>query len=156
MYFSIILGRVSMGPVLVASRHGGMNIEEVAATDPASVVKVPIDIYSGPTEAQLDRVIAALGLESESVRKTAFCVFCFNCVSKLRDAAREEIKKLYEFFLKHDCTLVEINPFVSTKVRVVCVPPPCLTCSCSGRAGAVSGCQMPIRRQCAVSSKAGL
>ncbi len=39
MYFSIVLGRVSMGPVLVASRHGGMNIEEVAATDPASVVK---------------------------------------------------------------------------------------------------------------------
>ena len=39
MYFSIILGRISMGPVLVASRHGGMNIEEVAEKDPASVVK---------------------------------------------------------------------------------------------------------------------
>jgi succinyl-CoA synthetase beta subunit len=38
MYFSIVLGRVSGGPVLVASKHGGMNIEEVAATDPASVV----------------------------------------------------------------------------------------------------------------------
>ncbi len=48
--------------MLVASKHGGMNIEEVAEKDPASVVKVPIDIYSGPTEEQLERVAVALGL----------------------------------------------------------------------------------------------
>ncbi len=99
MYFSIILGRVSCGPVLVASRHGGMNIEEVAVSDPASVVKVPIDIYSGPTDEQLDKVVTALGLTDAS----------------LREKASEEIKHLYDFFVKHDCTLVEINPFVTTK-----------------------------------------
>ena len=98
MYFAILMGRSSMGPVMVASRHGGMNIEEVAEKDPESIVKVPIDIYEGPTDAQLSLVVSALGLKEASIV----------------EQAREEVKKMYDFFIKRDCTLLEINPFVST------------------------------------------
>jgi succinyl-CoA synthetase beta subunit len=98
LYFSILLGRESMGPVLVASKHGGMNIEEVAEESPDAVVKVPVDMYSGPTSEQLDAVVEAFELEG----------------TELNTSAREEIKKMYDFFIKYDCTQIEINPLVST------------------------------------------
>jgi hypothetical protein len=44
----------------------------------------------------------------------------------LREQCLEEIKHLYDFFVKHDCTLVEINPFVTTKDgRVLCLDAKC-------------------------------
>merc|ERR1711991_183334 len=88
-----------MGPVLVASKHGGMNIEDVAEEDPNAVVKVPVDMYSGPTSEQLDTVVEAFDLATP----------------ELSALAREEIKKMYDFFIKYDCTQIEINPFVTTQ-----------------------------------------
>ena len=35
------------GPVLIASSEGGVNIEDVAATNPDAIIKVPIDIKEG-------------------------------------------------------------------------------------------------------------
>ncbi len=71
---------------------------------------MPIDIYSGPTDQQLERVVDALGLTDPS----------------LREQCHEEIKHLYDFFVRYDCTLVEINPFVTTKDgRVLCLDAKC-------------------------------
>ena len=39
-YFAIVLDRTHAGPVMVGSRHGGMDIEETAEKDPDSIVKV--------------------------------------------------------------------------------------------------------------------
>jgi succinyl-CoA synthetase beta subunit len=39
------------GPILIGSSKGGMNIEEVALTDPAAIIKIPVDINTGVTDA---------------------------------------------------------------------------------------------------------
>lgn len=39
-YFAIVLDRSHAGPVIIGSKHGGMDIEETAATDPDSIIKV--------------------------------------------------------------------------------------------------------------------
>ena len=43
-YFSILLDRAHMGPVMVASPDGGMDIEAVAEKTPDRIFTVPIDI----------------------------------------------------------------------------------------------------------------
>ncbi len=46
-YFAILLDRATQGPVLVASPHGGMDIETVAAETPDAIFKLPVDIHKG-------------------------------------------------------------------------------------------------------------
>ena len=42
-YFAIVLDRSHAGPVIIGSKHGGMDIEETAATDPDSIIKVKVN-----------------------------------------------------------------------------------------------------------------
>lgn len=51
------------GPVLIASSHGGVNIEDVAAEDPSAIVYEPIDITKGLSKEQALAVIRKVGLE---------------------------------------------------------------------------------------------
>lgn len=106
-YFAILMDRAVNGPVMVASSQGGMDIEEVAATNPKAITKIPIDIKTGPTQDQLERAVHAFGFREGSSQ---------------HNQAVELVKKMYNLFIKHDCTLVEINPLAETHDgRVVCV-----------------------------------
>lgn len=104
-YFSITLDRVTNGPVLIGSSKGGMNIEEVAATDPKAIITVPIDINTGVT----------LEIAGELATKMGF-------QSQCKTQAAELIKKLYDLFIQSDCNLLEINPMAeSNDGDVVCM-----------------------------------
>ena len=46
-YFAIVIDRTTMGPCIIASREGGVDIEETAQTKPDAIVKQPIDIHTG-------------------------------------------------------------------------------------------------------------
>ncbi|VDK53026.1 unnamed protein product [Anisakis simplex] len=92
-YFSITLDRKFAGPVIVASSRGGVNIEEVAATDPNAIVTLPISITQGLTEENAIEVADKLGFQGD-------------CKAQAIDIFR----KLYELFVKSDATLLEINP----------------------------------------------
>ncbi|KAL8618170.1 Succinate--CoA ligase [GDP-forming] subunit beta, mitochondrial [Nucella lapillus] len=103
-YFAILMDRGFGGPVMVGSPEGGMDIEEVAEKNPGAIFKEPIDIVTGITDRQAADMASNLGFTG----------------SKTKQAA-EEIKKLYNLFLKVDATQVEINPFGETHDgRVVC------------------------------------
>ncbi|XP_062585697.1 succinate--CoA ligase [GDP-forming] subunit beta, mitochondrial-like isoform X2 [Saccostrea cucullata] len=103
-YFAIVLDRSFAGPVIIGSKHGGMDIEETAATDPDSIIKEPVDIMTSVTERQCLSVAEKLGFQG----------------NKLQSAA-DQIRRLYELFVKVDATQVEINPFGETPDgRVVC------------------------------------
>jgi len=97
MYVSILMDRENNGPVFVVSQKGGMDIEAVAHEDPSAIVTLPIDIKTGPTEANLDFLAKKLGFSSE-----------------LQPKAREQLLCLYKLFLDLDCTQVEVNPFAET------------------------------------------
>jgi len=97
-YFAILMDRESCGPVMVASPAGGMNIEEVAEKTPELIFKAPIDIEVGPTDEAVEALVKQVGFDSAETQAQA--VDCY--------------KKLYELFVKSDCTLVEINPLSET------------------------------------------
>ena len=82
------------GPVLIASAQGGVNIEDVAATNPEAILKFPIDIYKGLSKQQATEVADKLGIVKEDHEEVA-----------------DILMKLYELFRTKDATMVEINPF---------------------------------------------
>lgn len=46
-YFAILYDRKTKSPMLVGSSQGGMDIEQVAATNPKAIIKTPVDISKG-------------------------------------------------------------------------------------------------------------
>ncbi|KAL2857056.1 hypothetical protein BJY01DRAFT_231115 [Aspergillus pseudoustus] len=100
LYLSIAVDRDNRCPVIIASGHGGMNIEAAAATDANSVVRLPVPNYSQPlSEETSDKVAASLGLDKTHQQKQAL---------------RGLLTKLYDLYRSSDATLVEINPLVLT------------------------------------------
>ncbi|VDK46308.1 unnamed protein product [Cylicostephanus goldi] len=92
-YFSIMLDRNTNGPIIIGSSRGGVNIEEVAATEPEAIVKVPIDMSTGITPQIASDIAAKMGFKGDSAKQ-----------------ASDMIAKLYNLFRKSDATLLEINP----------------------------------------------
>uniref|UniRef100_A0A5F9D3E7 Succinate--CoA ligase [GDP-forming] subunit beta, mitochondrial n=1 Tax=Oryctolagus cuniculus TaxID=9986 RepID=A0A5F9D3E7_RABIT len=103
-YLAILMDRSCNGPVLVGSPQGGVDIEEVAASNPELIFKEQIDIFEGIKDSQAQRMAENLGF-----------------LGPLKNQAADQIKKLYNLFLKIDATQVEVNPFGETpEGQVVC------------------------------------
>uniref|UniRef100_A0A8C9SW63 succinate--CoA ligase (GDP-forming) n=1 Tax=Scleropages formosus TaxID=113540 RepID=A0A8C9SW63_SCLFO len=103
-YFAILMDRSCNGPVMVGSPQGGVDIEEVAAKTPELIFKEVIDIFEGVRDEQALRMAVNLGFKGPLERQAA-----------------DQIKKLYDLFLKVDATQVEVNPLGETpEGRVVC------------------------------------
>ncbi len=98
LYLSLTLDRSKAMPVVMASKAGGMEIEEVAAKDPSAIVREWVDADSGMFPFQARKVAFALGLSGDSFKKgTAL------------------IQALFEAYTKTDASLAEINPLLVTK-----------------------------------------
>lgn len=105
LYFAILMDRAHNGPVIVASPAGGMDIEEVAHKTPEQIYTQPIDINKGIQEHETRRIAELLGFKGDALKD-----------------AQEQMKRLYELFIKEEATQVEINPFVQTKQgQIYCV-----------------------------------
>uniref|UniRef100_A0A9J8BLZ3 Succinate--CoA ligase [GDP-forming] subunit beta, mitochondrial n=1 Tax=Cyprinus carpio carpio TaxID=630221 RepID=A0A9J8BLZ3_CYPCA len=103
-YFAILMDRSFNGPVMVGSPQGGVDIEEVAAATPELIFKEVIDIFEGVRDDQALRMAANLGFKGPLERQAA-----------------NQIKRLYDLFLKVDATQVEVNPLGETpEGQVVC------------------------------------
>lgn len=96
-YVAVLNDRVSQGVVLVASAQGGMNIEEVAAKDPAAIITTPIDYNNGLSKSEALDVAKKLGLKDGA-----------------QDEAAEIFINLYRIFKEKDATQIEINPMAET------------------------------------------
>jgi succinyl-CoA synthetase beta subunit len=103
MYLAFVMDRSFGGPVMVGSRYGGVNIEEVAAKDPAAILKEPIDIQVGLSEAQCAKMGKALGFPDAMIPDFA-----------------EQTMNLYKMFISNDCTQIEINPLAVANGKVYC------------------------------------
>jgi succinyl-CoA synthetase beta subunit len=96
-YAGIILDRASKKPVFMVSPAGGIDIEEVAATTPEKILKLPIDTRYGLMPFQAMR----LGF------------FLYGELDKARAAAKI-MGQLYTAFMQSGASLAEINPLVVT------------------------------------------
>ncbi len=100
IYLSVTNDRAVRRPVIIASSAGGMEIEEVARTDPGKIIREYIDPLLGLRDYQVRNVALAIELPREHWR------------------AFEQIATgLYQTYLKTDATLAEINPLVITGDR---------------------------------------
>ena len=101
-YASIILDRGEKKLLAMVSAKGGMDVEAVAAANPADLTKVHID-PSEPFDAAAARpIIEQAGLAEDALDEAA------EVLAKLAEVAREE-----------DATLIEVNPLIVTADREV-------------------------------------
>ena len=96
-YVGIIVDRAAKKPVFMVSPAGGIDIEEVAATTPDKILKLPVDTRYGLLPYQA----------------TQLGFFLFDELPKVR-AASKIMQQLYAAFMKNGCSLAEINPLVTT------------------------------------------
>lgn len=97
LYLAILMERAYDGPVIMGSPMGGTEIEEIAEKHPDKIKTIPIDINKGLTDDICKEMAKFLGFDNKVVAD-----------------ACEQMKALYDMFIKNDCIQVEINPFVQT------------------------------------------
>ena len=96
-YLAILLDRDTCRPVIVVSTEGGMSIEDVAHDTPEKIVRQFIHPLLGLQAYEVRKLTAALGLTGDIAKQFA----------KL-------LGNLYKLFVSCDCSMLEINPLVTT------------------------------------------
>lgn len=97
VYVGMTIDRNTKSVLVMASKEGGVEIEEVAKENPDAIIKFPIE--------------AEIGLTPFLARKIAFQLFdSFDLVKQGADL----LQKMYRIFIENDASLVEINPLVIT------------------------------------------
>lgn len=97
-YLAVTTDRATRRNVLIASKEGGVEIEQVAHERPDAIIKQ----FLHPT----------LGLQGFAARKVAYAL---GFSGKLANQAAGIMQKLAKVFVEKDCTIAEINPLVLTK-----------------------------------------
>jgi succinyl-CoA synthetase beta subunit len=97
-YLGMVVDRASKRIAIIASSAGGMDIEEVAATQPDKIFNTIIDPILGVQGFQSRRIGYALGLNEDQQKQL-----------------HKIIKALYQLFLDKDLSLIEINPLMLNK-----------------------------------------
>jgi succinyl-CoA synthetase beta subunit len=104
-YLSALVDRASSRIAFVLSTAGGMDIEEVARSEPEKIVTFAVDPATGIMRHHGRRMAQAFGLKGDLARQ-----------------AEDLVTKLYAAFIAKDMSLLEINPLVLTKSdRLVCL-----------------------------------
>jgi succinyl-CoA synthetase beta subunit len=98
LYLGIVTDRDSSKIVFMASQSGGMEIEEVAAKDPDAIYKEYIEPVAGLQPYQARKLAFKLGLQGTQINQAVSFML-----------------GLYKAFVETDCSLMEINPFITTK-----------------------------------------
>lgn len=92
-YVSVVTDRGTQKIAFIASSEGGMDIEEVAHSNPEKIIKVFADPLVGLTDAQAIELANGIGVPAASQAQ-----------------AVDVFKKLYTTYMDTDASLVEINP----------------------------------------------
>ena len=101
-YAGLVLDRSTGKITFMASSEGGVEIEKVAHESPEKIIKVAIDPAAGFTPFVGRKLAYGIGMKGE-----------------LAEKASKFFQGLYNAYIQSDCTIVEINPMVTTKQGVV-------------------------------------
>lgn len=102
LYLGMLLDRATSRVTVMASAEGGVEIEEVAATHPEKIIRVPIDPALGLMPFHARKIAYGLKLEGNQV-----------------GSAIKFLMAMYKAFIALDASIVEINPLVVTKAGEV-------------------------------------
>jgi len=104
-YLSALVDRATSRVSFVVSTEGGMDIEEVARTQPDKILTFAVDPATGIMPHHARRVARVLGLTNDLAKQVG-----------------DLLPKLYRAFTAKDMTLLEVNPLVVTKAgELVCL-----------------------------------
>ena len=101
-YASVVFDRSAKAPLVMLSTKGGMDIEEVADSDPEAIARLHVDPLLGFQEFHGRRLAFEAGVDADVVRPVGAM-----------------LSKLYEVFVSEEATLVEVNPLIVTPDRDV-------------------------------------
>ena len=93
-YFSFLLDRSNRSYLCIASVEGGVEIEEVAKTNPDAVKKIAIDPGTGVDSAKATEIVEEAGFPDAAEGP----------------GGRSSSQSLWKVFVEEDATLVEVNP----------------------------------------------
>lgn len=96
-YVGIVTDRESQRICVMASAEGGMEIEEVAESNPEKILKAFVDPKVGLTTEQAISLAAGIGIPEASQAQAA-----------------DQLQKLYQVYWDTDASLAEINPLILT------------------------------------------
>ncbi len=96
-YFSVLLDRANRTYLAMASREGGVEIEQLAVERPHALARIPIDALTGIDAAKAAEIVEVAGFPED-----------------VRDAIADVVVRLWDVFVGEDATLVEVNPLVKT------------------------------------------
>ena len=96
-YLAILVDRETGTVLIMASTEGGIDIEEVAETNPNAIHKAWVDPLKGLSPLSAQSMASSLGLSDPA-----------------HESFVEMISKLVEIFSEKDCSMMEINPLVRT------------------------------------------
>ena len=104
-YLSCLVDRASSKIAFISSDQGGMDIEEVASSNPEKIITTKVDIAEQISDADCESVIKIFDLNSDT-----------------KDQAILLIKSIYKMFISTDANMVEVNPLILTKEgKIVCL-----------------------------------
>src|ERR687891_2497709 len=101
-YAAIVFDRSAKQPMVMLSRMGGMDVEEVAEKDPEAMRMTHIDPLVGFSDFNARQLLYKSGIAEDVMRPVGAM-----------------LAKLYETFVAEDAMLVEVNPLLVTKNREV-------------------------------------
>ena len=96
-YAAVLNDPETKGPIILFSAAGGMEIEDLAATRPETLLRLPVDVRHSPAGGTIEAGLAGLGLAAEH-----------------RRAVAKVLVMLYAAYREHDAELLEINPLALT------------------------------------------
>jgi succinyl-CoA synthetase beta subunit len=96
-YFSVLLDRSNRTYLAMASREGGVEIEQLAVERPEALARVAVDPLVGIDEAKAHEIAQAAGFTGD-----------------VADGVAAVAQKLWAVYRDEDATLVEVNPLVLT------------------------------------------
>ncbi len=102
-YAAVLNDPESKGPLVLFSADGGMEIEELTATRPETLLRLPVDIRHGPVHEDIEAGLKGVGLIG------------LGFAAKHLGAVAEVLEKLYAAYREHDAELLEINPLALTE-----------------------------------------
>ncbi len=97
-YLAILVDREEKMPLIMASKEGGVDIEEVAEKTPEAIFKIYVDPVAGLQQTDAEGLANSLDLSGNAV-----------------DSFVKNVTGLFDLFVSKDCSMVEINPMVRTE-----------------------------------------
>ena len=97
LYVSLLVDRASACPIVIASAAGGMDIEDVAASEPERILRERVDPGTGLVPFQARKLAFGMGLDAAAAARFV-----------------PLLASLYDVFLRTDASMIEINPLILT------------------------------------------